>query len=189
MIAHGILRAARLMQDGGVVAYPTESCFGLGCDPVNRNAVYRILKLKQRPLSRGLILVAASFQQLRYYLGDLPPGILDAPMSSWPGPFTWILPAARYTPDWITGMHDSVAVRVSNHAIVVRLCNYFGGAIVSTSANPHGRPPATNVAQARRYFGTGVDSVVRGMVGEYATPTEIRDAANGTILRSSLSSI
>ncbi len=183
MRARGIGDAARVMRDGGVAAYPTEACFGLGCDPRNDRAVARILALKRRSPRQGLILAAATLVQLRPYLDPSAADLLDGPLSTWPGPVTWILPASRFTPRWITGAHDSVAVRVSACHDVVGLCHAFGGAIVSTSANPHGAPPARTVHDVRRYFGHRIDALVFGRVGGLANPTEIRDAATGAVLR------
>lgn len=171
------------MRDGGVAAYPTEACFGLGCDPRDARAVRRILSLKRRSPHQGLILAAATLVQLRPYLDPSAASLLHEPLATWPGPVTWILPASRFTPRWITGAHDSVAVRVSACRDVVSLCRAFGGAIVSTSANPHGAPPARTVHDVRRYFGRRIDALVIGRVGGLANPTEIRDAATGAVLR------
>ncbi len=171
------------MREGGVAAYPTEACFGLGCDPRNQRAVRRILALKNRSPRQGLILVAGHFAQLRPYLDASAAALLAEPLATWPGPFTWILPASRFTPRWITGDRDTIAVRVSACRDVIDLARAFGGAIVSTSANRHGAAPARTARQVRRYFGRRIDAVVFGRVGGLANPTEIRDAASGAVLR------
>lgn len=171
------------MKTGGVIAYPAEGCFGLGCDPLNRRAVLRILKLKHRSVNQGLILVAMSFSQLRPWLHPDNAGLLKQPLRSWPGPFTWVLPASHRAPSWITGAHSTIAVRISAKPEIVRLCRAFKGAIVSTSANPHGRPPATSRAQVTRYFGRHIDMLVNGFPGPLKQPTEIRDTRTGEVLR------
>jgi L-threonylcarbamoyladenylate synthase len=166
----GIEEAARIMRRGGVVAYPAEACFGLGCDPRDRRAVYRILALKGRALNQGLILVGASLYQLKPWLDPAAESLLEGPRRTWPGP-------------WITGHRRSIAVRVTAMPAMARLCRSFGGAIVSTSANPRGMPPARTAAQVGTYFGRRLDAVVRGTTGGLANPTEIRDAAAGAVIR------
>ena len=183
-VSHNKLdRAVRALRSGGLLAYPTEAVFGLGCDPRNARAVARLLRLKQRPVSKGLILVAATPSQLEPYI--LPPtGSLRKRLdATWPGPVTWLLPARPGVPDYLRGRHATLAVRVSDHPVVQALCRAFGGPIVSTSANPGGLPPARNVLTVRRYFREGVDFMLNGPLGGLARPTEIRDAASGRVLR------
>lgn len=176
-------RVAAVAARGGVVAYPTEACFGLGCDPLSETAVRRILALKRRPVHQGLILVAARLEQLAPFLAAAA-GLLEAPRGTWPGPYTWILPASAATPGWIVGRHHGVAVRVSDHPGVIGLCESFGGALVSTSANPHGLPPATTAAQVNGYFRGRLDAILEGDLGGRPRPSEIRDALTGAVLRS-----
>lgn len=183
MITCNANHAAGIMRRGGVIAYPTEACFGLGCDPRDRLAVRRILTLKQRPVGAGLILVGASLEHIIPYLDSSARRLLERPLSTWPGPHTWILPASHRAPQWVTGGRDSIAVRITAMSSVRILCRQFGGAIVSTSANPHRRPPARNVRQVDLYFHGKLDAVVQGMIGGMARPSEIRDAASGTLIR------
>ncbi len=173
----------RVLRAGGVIAYPTEAVYGLGCDPLNREAVFRLLALKRRPLAKGLILIASSFEQLAPYLQPLSPELSRKTRESWPGPVTWLLPARPETPRWLTGIHTTLAVRVTDHPVAAALCETFGGAIVSTSANPSDRPPARTPLTVRRMFGAGVDLIVHGALGGLERPTEIRDAATGRVVR------
>jgi L-threonylcarbamoyladenylate synthase len=177
--------AAPLLQRGGVLAYPTEAVWGLGCDPDNEAAVLRLLELKQRPVEKGLILVAAHLDPLRRWLDlpALPPDRLALVLASWPGPHTWVMPAAADAPAWITGGRDSIAVRISAHPVVVALCEAFGGALVSTSANRGGEPPAHARAELDPELMTAVDGIVAGETGGLAQPTAIRQALDGTLLR------
>ncbi len=179
----GNREAARVLRQGGVVANPAEACFGLACDPMCRESVYRILALKRRDSAQGLILVAANLYQLTPYLGADAASLLADPIASWPGPNTWILPASARTPAWITGASNRVAVRVTAMPALAGLCRRFGGAIVSTSANPHGLPPATDIGRLRFYFGRRLEYAVRGRTGGLAKPSQIRDAATGATLR------
>ncbi|HEY9198139.1 MAG TPA: Sua5/YciO/YrdC/YwlC family protein [Gammaproteobacteria bacterium] len=176
-------RAARLLHDGGVIAYPTEAVYGLGCDPLNAQAVMRLLKLKQRPVEAGLILIAADFAQVEPFLQPLTSTVRRKLFATWPGPVTWLLPARPETPVWLRGRHATLAVRVTAHAGTAALCRSFGGALVSTSANPRGREPARSLLQVRRYFGDALDYLLPGPLGGRRQPSEIRDATTGRILR------
>ena len=174
--------AARRVHQGGVIAYPTEAVYGLGCDPLNRDAVMRILTIKQRPIEKGMILIASDFDQLRPFVEPPTDAIWTRIGDSWPGPATWIIPAPPSTPTWLRGTHDSLAVRVTAHPLAAALCAAFGGPIVSTSANAAGRPPARSALQARLRC-PGVDLVMGGATGKARQPTRIRDALTGKTLR------
>ncbi|GAB3512224.1 L-threonylcarbamoyladenylate synthase type 1 TsaC [Pseudoxanthomonas daejeonensis] len=178
--------ASALLQRGGVLAYPTEAVWGLGCDPDNEAAVLRLLELKQRPVEKGLILVTAHLDPLRRWLDlpALPAERLARVLASWPGPHTWVMPAAADAPAWITGGRDSIAVRISDHPVVIALCEAFGGALVSTSANRGGEPPARSRSELDPVLDEAIDGIVAGDTGELAQPTPIRVARDGSLLRS-----
>jgi L-threonylcarbamoyladenylate synthase len=142
-----------------------------------------LLKLKRRPLAKGLILVAASQSQFGPLLVGLPREQSDRLSASWPGPATWVLPHRNLVPSWIHGEHDTVAVRVSNHPVVRALCQAWGGPLVSTSANPAGRRAAQELFQVRRYFGDKLDYLLPGTVGGSGRPTAIKDLSSGQIIR------
>ena len=175
--------AAAVIRAGGIVAHPTEAVYGLGCDPLNPGAVRRLLALKGRPATKGLILIAADFEALRPFVGTVDAAVLRRVRHSWPGPVTWLLPAAPGVPWWLRGSHPTIALRVTAHPLAAALCRAWGGALVSTSANPAGRPPARTALTVRRYFGRGVDLILTGPTGGAAAPTEIRDACSGRIVR------
>jgi len=179
MAARGLQRAARVIRAGGIVAYATEYCFGLGCDPFNRRAVLKLLRLKKRPVKKGLIVLAAQPDQLAPFVSEIPRTVME----SWPGPHTWLLPARQGVPSWVTGRHKKIAVRITAHRQAAALCRTASMAIISTSANPGGQQPARSDRDARRRFGTRVDYVLRGRVGRASAPTSIRDAATGHYLR------
>ncbi len=180
-----IADAAAVMHRGGVVACPTESVWGLSCDPFDEAAVLRLLAIKQRTVDKGLILVAAHLDPLRRWLDlpALPPDRLAVVLASWPGPHTWVMPAAADAPAWITGGRDSIAVRISAHPVVTALCEGFGGALVSTSANRGGEPPAYTRAQLDPLLHEALDGVVAGETGGLDQPTPIRVARDGSVLR------
>ena len=178
--------AADLLRNGSVIAYPTEAVFGLGCDPHNRTAFERIFALKQRPATQGVLLIAADFAQITRYVDmtKVPQGVLAQVRASWPGPFTWVFPRSVEVPEWVAGEHEGIALRVTAHGPAAALCRAFGGALVSTSANPHGQPPARDVATVTSYFGDGLDGIVDAPLGGASQPTTIRDALTGAIIRS-----
>jgi L-threonylcarbamoyladenylate synthase len=176
-------RAARIVRTGGVIAYPTEAVFGLGCLPDDRRAVMRLLKVKRRSWRKGLVLIGATLAQLERY-AELPPEPRRSEiLASWPGPVTWALPARSTTPPWISGGRDTVAVRLTAHPLARELCLRVGGAIVSTSANVSRRPPYRRALAVRRALGASLDCVLAGPLGGLAQPTVIRDARTGTTLR------
>jgi len=175
--------AVQALRAEGVVACPTEAVWGLSCDPDSARAVFRVLQLKQRPVAKGLILVAASESQLGFLLNDLPTDQRERLSASWPGPSTWLVPHRNRLQPWVYGEHDTVAVRVSDHPVVRQLCQAWGGPLISTSANPGGSQPARSAFAVERYFGTAVDEVLPGHVGALPRPSLIRDLATGTVLR------
>ncbi|HMM56016.1 MAG: Sua5/YciO/YrdC/YwlC family protein [Proteobacteria bacterium] len=177
--------AVAALRAGGVVAYPTEAVYGLGCDPHDHAAFERVFALKQRPATQGVLLIAADFAQAEKYidLARVPADALARARATWPGPHTWIFPRAASVPDWIAGSHTGIALRVTAHPLAAALCNAFGGAIVSTSANRHGEAPARTAAQVRSAFGDQLVYILDGAVGGQERPTPIRDAISGELIR------
>jgi len=173
------------LRRGGVIAYPTEAVWGLGCDPGHEAAVTRLLQIKQRPVEKGMILVAAELAQLGGWvrMASLPPERQSEVLASWPGANTWILPAGPRAPRWITGEHSGIAVRISAHPLVAALCTAWGGPLVSTSANLAGHPPARTRDELDPALTPLLDGVLDGPTGGLAQPTPIRDALSGQILR------
>lgn len=183
MSAFQLRQAVQSIRAGGIIAYPTEAVFGLGCDPLNPDAVYRVLELKQRSVTKGLILVAADFAQLHTFVRTLPPERMREILASWPGPNTWLLPSSAGCPTWLTGCHDTLAVRITAHPVAASLCRAADMPLVSTSANLAGRHPATTVLQVRSCFGDAIDTIVSGAIGTLRGPTRIRDGTTGAVVR------
>jgi L-threonylcarbamoyladenylate synthase len=175
--------AARCIRAGGVIAYPTEAVYGLGCAPLDGEAVFRLLAIKQRPLAQGLILIGADYAQLAPYVGRVPDPVMRRVRATWPGPVTWLLPAAQGLPYWLRGAHTTIAVRVTAHPLAAALCRATGHALVSTSANRHRRPAARTALQVERHLGAELDYVLNGRVGPQKHPSEIRDALSGRVIR------
>lgn len=178
-----VMAGARVITLGGVIAYPTEGCFGIGCDPSNPTALRRVLRIKKRPKGMGLILIAHQLSALLPYLDVRDVSILEKPKASWPGPYTWVFPLRRSQGAQLFSLNQSVAVRVTDHPIAARLCYLFGGAIVSTSANRHGQAPIRRYNDAARIFRSELDWIVRGAIGPQKKPTQIADARSGRLIR------
>ena len=176
-------KANQILKSKCVLAYPTEAVWGLGCDPWSKTAVQKIYELKSRPWHKGLILVAAHLNQLRPFIADLPEHHLHKIGETPSVPTTWIVPKSSQAPSWLTGGKSSIAVRVSNHYLVKNLCHSFGGAIVSTSANPAGKDAARSAWEVKKYFGMQV-GLLPGYTGGSEKPSQIKDLFSGQVLRS-----
>jgi L-threonylcarbamoyladenylate synthase len=172
----------RHLKQGGIIAYSTESCFGLGCDPSNIHALARLIRMKGRSPNMGLILIASQYQQLKPFIGKLNPAEINTAREKWPGPHSWIMPASQKCPGLLTGGRSTIACRVTAHLPAARLCDLIGQAIVSTSANFSGRPALKTAQQVSRCFGRRV-MVIHGRIGTRKTPSRIQDIKTGTVIR------
>ncbi len=171
-------RAADILLGGGVIAYPTEGVFGLGCMADDPEAIARVLEIKQRSPVKGLILIGANAAQFKGWTRDQ---VIPDPDPA--RPVTWIVePAGRVLP-LVTGDNPGLAVRITTSPIAARLCELVESPIVSTSANLAGRPTSRNRFVLRRQFGALVDYVVPGECGPATGPSEIRELATNKVLR------
>ncbi|GJM11997.1 MAG: threonylcarbamoyl-AMP synthase [Pseudohongiella sp.] len=176
--------ACQHLRQGDVIAYPTEAVWGLGCDPFNEAAVSTILRLKSRPVEKGLILVAGEIEAFEPLLRELSDEQIATLTASWPGHITWIVPDPKHvTPNWIRGSHQSVAIRVSNHPVVQALSSGFAGPIVSTSANEAGEKEIRSRLILEEKFADSIAGIVEGELGQDGAPSEIRDLVSGETLR------
>ena len=188
MMTTAVAEAAQYLKNGQVLAYPTEAVWGLGCDPFNEQAFLEILRLKQRPIEKGVILLAGQISQVDHLLEALPAHRRQHVIDSWEHrsaterATTWLLPTSHHIPSWITGHHPKVAVRVTTHPLCVELCNAFQGFIVSTSANPASQPPARSIQEASEYFSNQLH-YLKGDLGLSQEPSRIIDAETGEIIR------
>ena len=182
-------QAVKVLQQGGIIAYPTEAVYGLGCDPKNLSAVKKILEIKQREKEKGLILIAANFDQVKPYLQTLERDIEEKVLNSWrvsETPLTLLVPVNNDVSDYLKGQFNTLAVRVSKHPLVKELCEKFAGAIVSTSANRAGEEAARTSEQVRHIFENEIDFVLEGETDLNAQPSEIRDALTDKIIRTNI---
>ncbi len=176
--------ATDVLSNGGIIACPTESIWGLSCDPDNDGAIRRLLELKNRPLSYGFILVAADISQFSHYMHALSPALRQKLRRSWPGPRTWLIPHNGLASQLICGDHSTLALRVTNHPLLRSVCEYFGGPIISTSANINKKPPCRSYFQVYTNFHSRIDYIVPGRCGLRRNPTPICDAENNHLIRS-----
>ena len=181
------INAARALLDAGeVIAYPTEAVYGLGCDMLNEQAVLRILALKKRDKAKGLIILIADWTQLWDLIDKeaVPKARFDVIKKSWPGPVTWIFPKSRRAPEWITGSHSGIAIRMTAHPVARVLCK--NGPIVSTSANLAGQAPMRDIDDIARLFPESASSIAGVMAGELgteATVSQVYEAVSGKLIR------
>ncbi len=182
MASWPIRKAAGIIKQGGVIAYPTETVYGLGCDPLCFTAIQRLLDIKQRPFNKGLILLADSFALLQPFIESSAEiqRTLETPSQQ---PVTWIVPAHKDTPPWLTGGRSTIAVRISCHPSVQALCQLTNRPLVSTSVNFKGQKPINNPYVLRSTFGTMIDIIVPGKIQRYAMPSKIIDWQTRNILR------
>lgn len=173
--------ARALIQAGEVIAYPTEAVYGLGCDPLNKQAVEALLDLKQRSVSKGLIVLVSDWAQVWPLIADVPEHKLEAVKKTWPGPVTWIFPKSDVVPAWLSGEHASLAIRMTAHPIARALCQNIP--LVSTSANVAGMAPVGDVEAIEHMFPEGIAGVVVGDLGGHAAPSEIYDVLSDARLR------
>jgi len=205
LITDSVIEAAHWLQQGQLLAYPTESVWGIGCDPFNQQAVKQLLAIKQRPLEKGMIVVTDSVSRLTALLSNLNDEQRQQVLVSWRNDtdsdvnskqaHTWLLPLSENLPvsipAWIIGAHHSVAVRVIDHPLVQQLCRQVVsvhnpyGFVVSTSCNPSGQPPALTLSQAQAYFSDSNEQVgyLKGETLGYQLPSQISNARTGQVIR------
>jgi len=183
-----IKKAANIIAHGGVIVYPTEAVYGLGCDPLDPHAVARILDLKNRNIDKGLLLIAAHISHVIKYVHESQQELCttlfhSAENVSTETAVTWVFKAANHVPYWLTGNRSSIAIRLTQHPIAKAICEQWGQPLVSTSANISTRRPLDRKILAYKIFYKKVDYVVGGSLGKHRSPSEIRDATTGQILR------
>jgi len=180
---HKWANAMAALERGGVIAYPTEGVWGLGCDPDDERALAALIALKGRASDKGLILIAGTIEQLGPWLEGLDEASMARLDASWPGPNTWLVPDNGRAKPLLRGSHPTLAVRVSDHPLVQELCESWGGPLVSTSANRAGEAPAMSADAVRETFGDAIDAIVEGPLGGRDRPSTIRDLMTNRILR------
>jgi L-threonylcarbamoyladenylate synthase len=177
------LIAARCLLEGGVIAYPTEAVFGLGCLPAYENSISKLRHIKQRPPEQGLILVADRIERFQPYLQPLTSRQRSLMQTRRHRAITWLAPASRDCPPSLSGKHNRLAIRLIKHPLVVELCRLTQSALISTSANHRGHPPALSTGQVMATLGGELDCILAGKTGKARSVSEIRDIDTGTVYR------
>jgi L-threonylcarbamoyladenylate synthase len=175
--------AVEQLHHGTIIAYPTEAVYGLGCDPGNETAIRRLLELKGRSESAGFVLIASAYEQLLPWVAETNAELLNKAMQTWPGPVTWLFPRAPHVPDFVAGNHPGIAVRITAHEPSRKLCEAFGSALISSSANTQSEEPARSATEVESYFGTELGGILAGPLGAATQASEIRDLLTGNIIR------
>ncbi len=170
---------------GGIIAYPTEAVFGLGCDPDNYESLKRLLLLKERSSEKGLILLAGSYSQLLPYIDDnrISRDKRILMLSRWPDGITQLVPKNNKLSPLLSGKFDTIAVRITSQPDVVALCNQTNKPIVSTSANLSGQEPAKTWQTLDLKLSNQVDFIIKGLTLGHTSPSRIIDALTGQIIR------
>lgn len=176
--------ASDVIRRGGVIAYPTEAVWGFGCDPWNESAVDKVLQLKQRPVGKGLIVVAAALEQISPLLAPLPQHLQARLKTPTLRATTWLIPdECEWIPAYVKGMYKTIAVRISQHPVVRGLCQAVGQPVISTSANLAGEPALLEYVDVVSRFEEKLDMIILGETGDASSPSTIIDLITGTVIR------
>jgi len=176
-----IRHAASIIRQGGILAYPTDTIYGLGCDPYNPDAVNRLSEIKHRPLNKLFILLAADIDQLKGLI-DIDTEQQDI-IATQKSATSWIISASKTAPEWLTDNDNNITIRISQNLVVQKLCRHLGHAIISSSANLTGKTPAQNSLQIHKYFHATVDKILATNKKLTARPSTIIRLSDHTIIR------
>lgn len=176
-------QAVGVINSGGVIVYPTESVYGLGCNPFNKIAVHKLLEIKQRNVNKGLLLIASHIRQILPLIKPIDANDLARALKTWPGHHTWIFPKSVLVPEWISGQYNSIAIRVSKHPVVIQLCQKSNSPLVSTSANVTNQNQLNSIKDIKSLFGDKIGYYLNASTGKEANPSTIHDAHTNTIVR------
>jgi L-threonylcarbamoyladenylate synthase len=174
-----VRRAAEILRAGGLVAFPTETVYGLGADASSEAALRKLYAVKQRPPSHPVIVHFASADDAFGWAREAPEAARRLAARFWPGPLTLILKRAAHVRDFVTGGQDSIGLRVPSHPVAQALLRAFGAPIAAPSANRFGRVSPTTAEHVRRDLGDEVDLVLEGGESEVGIESTIVDLSRG----------
>jgi L-threonylcarbamoyladenylate synthase len=176
-------QAVETVNNGGIIVYPTESVYGLGCNPFDQKSVEKLLLLKKRNVDKGLILIASHVQHILPLIKPIEANDLSRALKTWPGHHTWVFPKSKIVPYWVSGKYESIAVRVSKNPIVIELCQNLNSPLISTSANISTENELCSISDIKSVFGNQVDFYLDAPTGKESKPSTIHDAHTNTIIR------
>jgi L-threonylcarbamoyladenylate synthase len=176
-----IRHAAHIIKNGGIIAYPTDTIYGLGCDPYNADAVERINIIKQRPLNKQFILLAGDIEQVRTLISITVEQ--EKIITQDAEPTSWVVSASEQAPAWLTDRNHMLTIRISRHDEVKKLCRALGHAVISTSANISGKRPAKNAIELHKYFHQEVDKILLSNKAQATRPSKIIRLCDNYIIR------
>ena len=174
-----VRRAAQILRAGGLVAFPTETVYGLGADASSEQAVARLYQVKRRPADHPVIVHFASAESAFDWAAEIPDAARALAKKFWPGPLTLILKRSPRANDFVTGGQPSVGLRVPSHPVAQQLLKEFGGALAAPSANRFGQVSPTTAAHVRADLGQEVDLVLEGGPSEVGIESTIVDLSSG----------
>lgn len=180
---YSFYRIKNHLKHGGVIAYPTESGYGLGCLPQSQNALRRVIRLKKRHQSKGLITIAHNIKQLKLLIQPLTPEYQHYLAAVWPAAITFLIPAKKTVPLLLRGTNrHQIAVRIPEHTAARMLCQKLATPLISTSCNRAKQRPCKTARQVYHQFGSSV-IILRGQCGQRKQPSSIIELTTGTQLR------
>ncbi|HEV8137199.1 MAG TPA: L-threonylcarbamoyladenylate synthase [Pyrinomonadaceae bacterium] len=167
--------AARVVASGGVIAFRTDTFYGLGANPRNAKAVQRIRAIKGRDDGKPILLLIGELAEVKSLTAFEPPLFRVIANQLWPGPLTIVLPAIGALPNEVTAGSGSIGLRLPDHDGLRELLMTCGGVLTATSANPSGSEPATSALQVVEYFPRGIDLIIDGGVVTATQPSTVID--------------
>jgi L-threonylcarbamoyladenylate synthase len=179
-VSEEVRRAAEVLRRGGLVAFPTETVYGLGADASNAATIERLYAVKRRPSEHPVIVHFATADDALRWAREVPEGAKSLAKRFWPGPLTLILERSALAKDFVTGGQDNVGLRVPSHPIAHQLLKHFGKGVAAPSANRFGHVSPTTAAHVREDLGEDVDLVLEGGPSEVGIESTILDFSSGS---------
>jgi L-threonylcarbamoyladenylate synthase len=176
-----LLKAVHILKSGGIIAYPTETFYGLGVKFDREDSLRRLCEIKGRPLEKAMPLIIGHMEQLPLLATEINSLAMKLMKQFWPGPLTLIFPAKDTLSEFITAGTGKVAVRIPGKSFALDLARYCGFPFTATSANPSGMPPAQNAETVKKFFGEKIDLIVDCGPAAGLLPSTIVDVAGDDI--------
>jgi len=176
-----IRHAAHIIRNGGIIAYPTDTVYGLGCDPYNVDAVKKINQIKQRPTKKHFILLASDIQLVQplFDSSDSQKRLITENTE----PTSWVVEASSNVPDWLTNNSGTITIRISQHPVIKKLCSALDRPIISTSANISGKSPAKTGLELHQFFHNKVDKILLASQSLSTKPSKIIRLCDNYVIR------